>query len=196
MKVRLGCSCWCVIVCCCCGPCTGVDESLFLHLQAFSGQSSGLVVGAKAEQMPTTQPEAGSSEGSSSTALLDKPVVEHTDAALGAALLLTPQAKGKPIEELSAEEANDMTCAICLDQIPVAELCAIKGCDHVYCGMQHLPLCNVIHLRCPQMYTLTLGMFSAKVAGVRGILPACHDGFSVSESKSGFWPQQKCSLMV
>ena len=119
-------------------------------MQAVSGQSSGSVVGARAEQMPTLQPEAGSSEGSSSTALLDQPVVEQTDAALGTALLLTPQATGKPIEELSVQEANDMTCAICLDQIPVAELCAIKGCDHVYCGMQHPPLCNVI-LRCPQM---------------------------------------------
>ena len=56
------------------------------------------------------------------------------EAALGPVLELTPKAKGKPIVELSAQEANDMTCAICLDQIPVAELCAIKGCDHVYCG--------------------------------------------------------------
>ena len=152
-------------------------------MQAVSEQPSGSAAGAKAEQMPTTQPEAGSSEGSSSTASLDQPLVEHTDAALGTALQLTPQAKGKPIEELSAQEANDMTCAICLDQIPVAELCAIKNCDHVYCGMQHLPLCNVIHLRCPQMYTLTIGIFSANVAGVTGTLPACHDGFSVSESK-------------
>ena len=63
-----------------------------------------------------------------------------TEAAPGPALELTPQAKGKPIEELSAQEANDMTCAICLDQIPVPELCAIKGCDHVYCGAQ-LPSC-------------------------------------------------------
>ena len=52
---------------------------------------------------------------------------------------LSPQAKLKPIEELSATEANDMTCAICLDQIPVQELCAIKGCDHVYCGASNPP---------------------------------------------------------
>ncbi len=58
----------------------------------------------------------------------------YTEAALEPALELTPQRRGKPVEELSAEEANDMTCAICLDQIPVPELCAIKGCDHVYCG--------------------------------------------------------------
>ena len=58
----------------------------------------------------------------------------YTEAAIGPALELTPQRKGKPVEELSAQEANDMTCAICLDQIPVPELCAIKGCDHVYCG--------------------------------------------------------------
>ena len=58
----------------------------------------------------------------------------YTEAALEPALELTPQRKGKPVEELSAQEANDMTCAICLDQIPVSELCAIKGCDHVYCG--------------------------------------------------------------
>ena len=58
-----------------------------------------------------------------------------TEAALEPALELTPQRKGKPVEELSAQEANDMTCAICLDQISVPELCAIKGCDHVYCGV-------------------------------------------------------------
>lgn len=142
-------------------------------------------MGAKAEEMPATQPEPGSSEGSSSsTALLDQPFVEHTEAALGTALQLTPQAKGKPIEELSAQEANDMTCAICLDQIPIAEICAIKGCEHVYCGTQHLPLCNAIHLRLPADYCmLAIGLFSAKVGGVRGTLPACHEGFSVSESK-------------
>ena len=63
-----------------------------------------------------------------------QPVALQPEASLEPALQLSPQAKPKPIEELSAKEANDMTCAICLDQIPVQELCAIKGCDHVYCG--------------------------------------------------------------
>ncbi len=126
-------------------------------MQAVAGQSSESLVGAEAEEMPAIQPEVGSREGSSITiALLDQPLVEHTDAALGTALQLTPPAKGKPIEKLSAQEANDMTCAICLDQIPVAELCAIKGCDHVYCGTPHLPLCSIIHLRYPEAQSRTI----------------------------------------
>lgn len=72
----------------------------------------------------------------------EEAVFEDPEAALEAALQLSPQAKGKPIEELSTHEANDMTCAICLDQIPVAELCAIKGCDHVYCGEQPSFVCR------------------------------------------------------
>ncbi|BDA47493.1 hypothetical protein COCOBI_10-3410 [Coccomyxa sp. Obi] len=32
------------------------------------------------------------------------------------------------------QEANDMTCAICLEQIPLEEMCIVKGCEHVYCG--------------------------------------------------------------
>ena len=82
--------------------------------------------------MPALQSEA------SSIPAEYQPVALHPEASLEPALQLSPQAKPKPIEELSAKEANDMTCAICLDQIPVQELCAIKGCDHVYCGMRSL----------------------------------------------------------
>ena len=82
--------------------------------------------------MPTPQSE------DSSIPAEDQPVALHPKASLEPALQLSPQAKPKPIEELAAKEANDMTCAICLDQIPVQELCAIKGCDHVYCGTYSL----------------------------------------------------------
>jgi hypothetical protein len=36
-----------------------------------------------------------------------------------------------------------MTCAICLDQIPVEDLCMVKGCDHVYCGMLALSIARL-----------------------------------------------------
>ena len=68
----------------------------------------------------------------------EQALASHPETSLEPALQLSPQAKPKPIEELSAKDANDMTCAICLDQIPVQELCAIKGCDHVYCGSSML----------------------------------------------------------
>lgn len=32
------------------------------------------------------------------------------------------------------QEANDMTCAICLEQIALEDMCIVKGCEHVYCG--------------------------------------------------------------
>ena len=97
------------------------------------------MAGSEGEQGQVANEASSSSQGVVSEAedghvewaVEDKP----THAALEPALELTPQVKGKPIEELSAEEANDMTCAICLDQIPVPELCGIKGCDHVYCGV-------------------------------------------------------------
>ena len=31
-------------------------------------------------------------------------------------------------------EAGDMTCAICLQNIPLEELAMVKGCDHWFCG--------------------------------------------------------------
>ena len=122
--------------------------------QASSGPSYGSVADARAATSEGKASLAGSvgehgqaanvEAGSSSQGVISETEdgrVERAnegkvlEAALPPALELTPQAKGKPIVELSAEEANDMTCAICLDQIPVPELCAIKGCDHVYCGM-------------------------------------------------------------
>ena len=81
----------------------------------------------------------------SSTSSGQQPAASHPEATLEPALQLSPQAKPKPIEELSVKEANDMTCAICLDQIPVQELCAIKSCDHVYCGASN-SLCLGINL--------------------------------------------------
>lgn len=35
------------------------------------------------------------------------------------------------------QEANDMTCAICLEQIALEDMCIVKGCEHVYCGRRH-----------------------------------------------------------
>lgn len=34
----------------------------------------------------------------------------------------------------SAEEADDMTCAICLERTPLIEIALVKGCEHQYCG--------------------------------------------------------------
>ncbi|KAK9905509.1 hypothetical protein WJX75_001177 [Coccomyxa subellipsoidea] len=54
---------------------------------------------------------------------------------------LTPMKKHQqPISEESEAiaapkyEADDLTCAICLDQIAVEDICVVKGCEHVYCG--------------------------------------------------------------
>jgi hypothetical protein len=37
-------------------------------------------------------------------------------------------------EEADEDSPNEMTCAICLEQTPLAELALIKGCEHQYCG--------------------------------------------------------------
>lgn len=35
--------------------------------------------------------------------------------------------------------ADELTCAICLDQIPPVDLAVVKGCEHLYCGRcQHV----------------------------------------------------------
>ena len=36
------------------------------------------------------------------------------------------------------QEANEMTCAICLEQIALEDMCIVKGCEHVYCGIATL----------------------------------------------------------
>ena len=46
---------------------------------------------------------------------------EHSSAAAG--------------EDERSGEADDLTCAICLEQIVVQDLCVVKGCEHVYCGV-------------------------------------------------------------
>jgi hypothetical protein len=35
---------------------------------------------------------------------------------------------------ISAEEADDMTCAICLERTQLEEIALVKGCEHQYCG--------------------------------------------------------------
>lgn len=114
---------------------------LILSLQVRSDLPYSSVAAAKPDEMPVIHPEvSGNAEaiGEAAEGSGNKGAFEETftEAAHDTAVEVTPHTKGKPIEELSVQEANDMTCAICLDQIPVAELCAIKGCDHVYCGEQ------------------------------------------------------------
>ena len=36
--------------------------------------------------------------------------------------------------EEAMEKQDDMTCAICLEEILVEDLCVVKGCEHIYCG--------------------------------------------------------------
>jgi hypothetical protein len=62
---------------------------------------------------------------------------------------LTPMKKHQqPISEESEViaapkyEADDLTCAICLDQIAVEDICVVKGCEHVYCGKGLMSLSN------------------------------------------------------
>lgn len=45
-------------------------------------------------------------------------------------LLQAPTSEG----EEAAEEADDMTCAICLERTPLIEIALVKGCEHQYCG--------------------------------------------------------------
>lgn len=39
----------------------------------------------------------------------------------------------------SAEEADDMTCAICLERTALTEIALVKGCEHQYCGEHSSP---------------------------------------------------------
>ena len=54
----------------------------------------------------------------------------------------------------SDHDADDLTCAICLDQIAVEEICAVKGCEHVYCGGEPCP-CLMLGLMCSTANTPT-----------------------------------------
>jgi hypothetical protein len=42
----------------------------------------------------------------------------------------------------SAEEADDMTCAVCLERTPLIEIALVKGCEHQYCGECPTPAQN------------------------------------------------------
>lgn len=44
-------------------------------------------------------------------------------------------APAKKAEVDCSGEADDMTCAICLEHIPVEDLCVVKSCNHIYCGV-------------------------------------------------------------
>ena len=65
-----------------------------------------------------------------------------------------------------------MTCAICLEQIIVEDMCVVKGCEHVYCGTlpllavpaalrvlghtQGVLLCTTYSWDCPAEYSRSL----------------------------------------
>lgn len=34
----------------------------------------------------------------------------------------------------SASGAGDLTCAVCLEEIPLEDMAIVKGCEHIYCG--------------------------------------------------------------
>ena len=57
-----------------------------------------------------------------------------------AAALTRAKGKGKLLEiqeeppEPPAVEIDDLTCAICLEQMKLADTAIIKGCEHSYCG--------------------------------------------------------------
>lgn len=98
----------------------------------------------------------------------------------------------------SAEEADDMTCAICLDRTQLVDIALVKGCEHQYCGeclgildgyphqlrkrLQHQPLNgtreqrSTLELSCP-----------AVVVSLTVCTPACCMQPAVQGSCIPFW---------
>ena len=60
----------------------------------------------------------------------------------------------------SASDAGELTCAVCLGDIPLADMAMIKGCDHIYCAFcilrwslhRESPWCP----QCKQPFTILL----------------------------------------
>ena len=50
-----------------------------------------------------------------------------------------PEPKPAPSAEQSASYLDNLTCAICLDQIAPCNIASIPQCDHQYCGASLLP---------------------------------------------------------
>jgi hypothetical protein len=46
-----------------------------------------------------------------------------------------PHTLGASAKPGADAEAHDLTCAICLETIALADLSVIKGCEHAYCGV-------------------------------------------------------------
>lgn len=65
---------------------------------------------------------------------------EQQQEVAAAAALARAKGKGKLLEiqeeppEPPAVEIDDLTCAICLEQMKLADTAIIKGCEHSYCG--------------------------------------------------------------
>jgi hypothetical protein len=72
----------------------------------------------------------GLEEALSSLGLTEGPVVAEVVASELGSEEKMPVVEGS---SQSPREANDSTCAICLNQIPVAELAQPEGCEHFYC---------------------------------------------------------------
>lgn len=100
-----------------------------------------------------------------------------------AAAMARAKGKGKLLEiqeeppESPAVEIDDLTCAICLEQMKLADTAIIKGCEHSYCGelpwpFQPLPQCltsdSPLHDIAVQRYILNEGakLFQAFLRGL------------------------------
>lgn len=55
-------------------------------------------------------------------------------------LTLEKVEEDKAVVATPEQEADDLTCAICLDQIAMEDVCVIKGCQHEYCGEAQCPV--------------------------------------------------------
>ncbi|KAK9823640.1 hypothetical protein WJX72_004388 [[Myrmecia] bisecta] len=68
---------------------------------------------------------------------LDKatPTVDLAGVAEGSSAQATDPPTLEEASKLVAEDSavDDMTCAICLEQIPLADTAIVKGCEHAYC---------------------------------------------------------------
>ena len=73
--------------------------------------------------------------------------------------MLRDRSSGQPAPALSPNktalegedgngEAGDMTCAICLEEILVEDLCVVKGCEHIYCGAHAIATLQAHSLFC------------------------------------------------
>jgi len=55
-----------------------------------------------------------------------------------ASLVSKADASHPSLDVESSYGPDDMTCAICLEQIQLENTAYVKGCEHAYCGRYHL----------------------------------------------------------